>query len=392
MNILFLSSWYPYPPDNGSKLRVYNLLRGLAEFHDVTLLSFTDQLRPETPRELKVLCRDVYAVRRQTYNSSSKRAITGFFSLTPRSMSDTYQQEMAALIRRVLETKDIDLVIASQWWTAAYHSTFTDVPAIYEEMETGLLVSKVARASNRLYRFRHGLPLLKLRAYLRQTLPRFQKCTVVSENEKKLLQQMVPDYPHIHVVPNGIQTADYKNILRPPIDPNRLIFTGSLSYSANLDGIRWFLTDVFPIIQEQAPEVKLLITGRSGKAPLPEMGNIIRTGYVEDVRPFIASASISIAPILEGGGTRLKILEAMAVGTAVVATRKGAEGLDVQDNEHVLLADTPDQFANAVLRLLQDSKLRLKLAENSCRLIREQYDWAVIMPEFLNLVEEAVHA
>jgi glycosyltransferase involved in cell wall biosynthesis len=170
-----------------------------------------------------------------------------------------------------------------------------------------------------------------------------------------------------------------------------LIFTGTLSYSANLTGLQWFLEKVFPKIQEKAPHVKLLITGRSENIPLPPAKNLIRTGYVEDIRPLIASAWISIAPILEGGGTRLKILEAMAIGTPVIATSKGAEGLQIQNNQHILLADTPEQFAAATLHLLQDSKLRLKLVENSCHLVREHYDWGVIMPDFLKLVEEAVH-
>jgi glycosyltransferase involved in cell wall biosynthesis len=222
-------------------------------------------------------------------------------------------------------------------------------------------------------------------------LPGFRACTVVSEVEKKLLEDFVPQCRNVHVIPNGIQTADYTDFPHPTPQPDTLIFTGSLSYSANLDGMHWFLTEVYPKVLMQNPAVKLIITGQSSNVSLPPVGNVTLTGHVEDIRPLIASAWISLAPIRIGGGTRLKILEAMALGTPVVATGKGAEGLQVKDGEHLLLADTPDQFSEAVNRLLQDGELRRKLAANSCSLIRQQYDWSVIMPDFLRLAEEAVH-
>jgi glycosyltransferase involved in cell wall biosynthesis len=132
----------------------------------------------------------------------------------------------------------------------------------------------------------------------------------------------------------------------------------------------------------------LVITGENEGVSLPAAENVTMTGFVEDVRPLIASAWISLAPLRVGGGTRLKILEAMALGTPVVATSKGAEGLQATNGEHLLAADTPVEFAGAVLRLLQDRKMCRKLADNSCQLVRQQYDWAIIMPEFLKLVEE----
>lgn len=387
MNILFLSSWYPYPPDNGSKLRVYNLLRGLAKQHAVTLITFSERPPSDPPPALKALCRAVYVVPRQPYNPASARALSGLLSLTPRSVLDTYQPLMAAQIEQVLQENEIDLVIASQWRTAAYQSTFAPIPAIYEEIETGVFSSKVAQAATSLGRLRHWLPLLKLRVYLRRLLPRFQAGTVVSEDEKALLRQLVPGYGPIHVIPNGIDTADYEDV-QAISQPDTLIFTGALSYFANLEGIRWFLSEVYPIVQAKVPAVKLVITGKNEGVTLPAADNVTLTGFVEDVRPFIASARVSLAPLHVGGGTRLKILEAMALGTPVVATGKGAEGLQATDGEHLLVADTPQQFAEAVIRLLQDRKLCQKLAANGCRLVRQQYDWAVIMPDFLDLVEE----
>ena len=132
--------------------------------------------------------------------------------------------------------------------------------------------------------------------------------------------------------------------------------------------------------------MRLFITGNHASKPLPPTRNVTLTGYVDDVRPLVARAWCSVVPLRIGGGTRLKILEAMALGTPVVATSKGAEGLDVRDGEHLLIADEPAAFAEQVVRLLRDADLRAALAANSRRLVAERYDWAIVMPKFLALV------
>jgi glycosyltransferase involved in cell wall biosynthesis len=138
--------------------------------------------------------------------------------------------------------------------------------------------------------------------------------------------------------------------------------------------------------------VRLVITGQPGERPLPPAENVTLTGFVGDVQPLLASAWISLAPIRLGGGTRLKILEAMSLGTPVVTTGKGAEGLAVRNGEHLLIADTPEAFAAAVLRLLKEPELHHQLADNACHLVSRKYDWVVVWPEFLRLVETVAHA
>jgi len=136
--------------------------------------------------------------------------------------------------------------------------------------------------------------------------------------------------------------------------------------------------------------VRLFITGDHAGKSLPPAGNVTLTGYVDDVRPLVARAWASIVPLRIGGGTRLKILEAMALGTPVVATSKGAEGLEVRHGKHLLIADGPAAFADEVMRLLRDAELRAALAANGRRLVAERYDWATVMPGFLELVEQCV--
>jgi glycosyltransferase involved in cell wall biosynthesis len=162
-----------------------------------------------------------------------------------------------------------------------------------------------------------------------------------------------------------------------------------LSYFANYDAIKWFIEEAFPIIRAHVPEARLVVTGDPGNRRLPVQENVHLTGYLEDVKPVLGSAAVSLAPIRLGGGTRLKVLESMALRVPVVATTLGAQGLDVVDGEHLLMEDTAAGFANAVVKLLKDPGHGQKLAENAYRLVGERYEWSVVLPRFLDVVEEA---
>jgi glycosyltransferase involved in cell wall biosynthesis len=148
----------------------------------------------------------------------------------------------------------------------------------------------------------------------------------------------------------------------------------------------WFVGDVYPLIHARVPDVQLTITGEAANRPLPAAPNVVHTGHVENVRPLVASSCISVAPIRIGGGTRVKILEAMALGTPVVATSKGAEGLDVCHGVHLLIADTPHAFAEQVLRLLADPGLRRELSRNARDVVEARYNWKAIGCRFEELL------
>ena len=157
--------------------------------------------------------------------------------------------------------------------------------------------------------------------------------------------------------------------------------------------MRWFLAEVYPRIKAQSPDVSLTITGSTDGVDLAGLAlddTVRLTGFVDDVRLPVAEAAVCVAPIRQGGGTRLKILEAMALGTPVVATAKGAEGLDVVDGEHLLLADDPERFARRTVALAGDADLRQRLRGNARRLVEERYDWDAHRPSALwPLVEES---
>lgn len=390
MRILFLSRWYPYPPSNGSKLRIYNLLRGLAQKHELTLLSFVDQPDAEPNLNgLQSLCSKIHIVPWKPFEPGSKQAVFGFFSAKPRSVIDTFSPQMKQCLESLLAENHYDLVIASQVDMAAYSPYFQGVPAIFEELEVGVLYERFYRGHPWQHRLRNGLTWFKHRRYLSSLLQNFQAGTVVSHREKQYLAQEINNPTPIKIIPNCVQLADYKNIQEEP-QPNTLIFIGAFSYSPNYEAMQWFLRDVWPIVLNQVDKAQLSITGNHGNRPLPSTKNVTLTGFVDDIRPLVARAWASIVPLQEGGGTRLKILEAMALGTPVIATSKGAEGLDAEPDKHLLIADTPQDFAQAVVKLLNNAELRQELSGNAFELMRTTYDWDLIMPRFLDLAEQAV--
>jgi glycosyltransferase involved in cell wall biosynthesis len=295
---------------------------------------------------------------------------------------------MAKRIREVVSRQDFDLVVASELGTACYSRYFEGIPALLDEVEVGLFFDFIANARTPWPRFRNRLTWIKHKYYLQQLLKDFYACTVPSERERDLLSKAVSGYKAIEVIPNCIDLSCYQGVPKT-VQPNSLIFTGSFRYSANYDSMVRFLQEIYPLIQAKLPEVNLKITGDHVGLPLPHAGHVTLTGFVDDIKLLIASARVSIVPIRVGGGTRLKIIEAMALGTPVVTTSKGAEGLDVQSGKHLLIADTPETFAESVLCLLRDQELHDRLARNGYQLVREKYDLEVILPSFLSLVQKA---
>jgi glycosyltransferase involved in cell wall biosynthesis len=389
MKILFLSRWYPDPADNGSKIRVRNLIRGLCQDHEVTLISFfhpednfcTNNFPVPAPQ-------DIHICPYREFNPRSGTAILGYLSPQPRSLVDTYQEDMATLIRRVVEGAHFDLVIASQLSMAAYHRCFKGIPAIFEELELGMYRPSSGNLKIDRSTILQELSWQKHRRFITRLLRNFVACTVVSEAERKLLYEVAPDYHAVQVIPNSVD-VDLCSSGSSERIAESLIFCGSRRYHPNHDAIAWFIQEVLPSVRAEMPGVRLTITGEPGPNPLPEAQNLVLTGRISSVQSLVASAAVSLAPIRSGGGTRLKILESFALRTPVVATSKAAEGLDAQNGKHLLVADTPQEFAQAVLQLLRNPEHASLLADNAFHLVKTRYDWQTIFPRFLDLVDQA---
>ncbi|HID63522.1 MAG TPA: glycosyltransferase [Anaerolineae bacterium] len=304
---------------------------------------------------------------------------------------DTYSSEMETLVWETVGRKSFDLILASQISTAPYVQDLNSARKVFEEVELTVIREQFASQTDLIRRLRFGLTWWKKTHFTANLLKKFDACTVVSEQERAHILECVPGYP-VTVIPNGVDLNWYKGDFGAP-ERGALIFPAPLAYYANFDAMKFFLKEVFPKIRSKRPEAILRITGRAAGVPvdrLPLGEGTILTGYLDDVRPTVAQSWACIVPLRIGGGTRLKILEAMALGTPVVSTSKGAEGLEVTHGENILIADTPAEFADAVLRLLDDRALRARLAANGRRLVEDQYGWEGIGKKLDQLLREVV--
>jgi len=386
MRILFLSGWFPEPPDNGIKRRIHNQLRLLGRRHRVTLVSFSDGEPTLAQRQrLTTFCAEVHAVPVKAFDPHRWSARLASLGWRPRSLVDTFSPAMAEVIRDLVSAGGYDVVVTSEIPLSNYARYFDGIPALLDTVELGILYDQFARASTAWARWRYWLTWEKWRLYLRHVLGAFRVCTVVSQRERELLELAAPGGPTIEVVPNCLDLAEY-DLATGSREPNSLIFTGAFSYAVNYEAMSWFVRDIYPLIQANVPEVSLTITGDPAGRALPATRNLRLAGHVADIRPLVAASEVSLAPLRTGAGSRVKILEAMALGTPVVSTSKGAEGLDVRPGEHLLIADEPRMYAEEVVRLLGDRVLRDRLARNARRLVEERYDWARVGPRFEEMV------
>lgn len=393
MNILFLSNWFPYPLDSGSKIRVYHLLRALGQRHDITLLSFAwDAARPDAPGDLRSLCVDIQVIPLNPFTVNRTSALRTFLSLSP--VANRPVPAMSRLVTEVLRTKSFAAVIASTEVTAAYALRLpTDTVCILEEHNamTRWARERYKEQTSLLQRARCWVSWQKNRHYEARLFRRFDLVTMVSEQDRATCLTQLPGYHgRVEVIPNGVDCAYHRRGLAE-VQPNTLIYNGALTYSANYDAMRYFLAEIYPLIKQELPTVTLSITGSTRGVDLSGLRldpSIHLTGYVDDIRLPVAQSAVCAVPLRHGGGTRLKILEAMALGTPVVTTSKGAEGLAGVDGEHLLIADAPARFAQRVVELLRDPAHRERLAYNARRLVETQYDWERIGARFTALVEE----
>ncbi|MGE3268779.1 MAG: glycosyltransferase family 4 protein [Chloroflexota bacterium] len=394
MKILFLSRWFPYPPDNGSKLRISNLIRQLAAEHEVFLVSFRPPERiiePAAEQAAASVCATVDTAPYHGYRSAGIKALLGLLAPRPRSLVAAHSPEFAAQMARRLREHRCDLVVASELDMLPYALAQRDAPILLDDLELGVYRDGLSQNRSVPARLRAWLTWFKLGNYLRRELPRVAACTVVSEQERETVRMIAPAYSRVSVVPNAVDVASYAGCHAEP-QPNTLIFSGALSYRANYDGLRWFLAEVFPRVQRAVPDVRLRVTGSTQSidlAGLPASSAVEYTGYVDDIRPVVAESWVAVVPLLHGSGTRLKILEAMALGTPVVSTSKGAEGLAATPGDDIILHDDPDGFARGVVDLLRSSELRRRLAEGGRRLVQDRYDWQVVGAHVRALAQSA---
>jgi glycosyltransferase involved in cell wall biosynthesis len=393
MRILFLATWFPYPCDSGSNLRVDHLIRALAARHEVTLLSFAfGTAAPERAAELQECCAAVQPIWRNPF--SAHPLAQAFRFALPLPAVSLPVPDMVRAVRQMLDRKPFDVIVASTTVMATYALMGGQTTRVLEEHNsmTRWMRERYRSQSSSLQRWRCWVSWQKTRAYEASLFRRFHLCTMVSEEDRQASCEFLrADGDLVQVVPNGVDCLpEYPKPVPPGV--KQLIFNGALTYSANYDAMRYFLSDIYPLIRQREPGVALTITGSYAGVDLNGLRldpSVSLSGLVEDIRALVAQAAVCVVPIREGSGTRLKILEAMAVGTPVVSTAKGAEGLAVADGVHLLLAENPEAFADHTLQILREPDLRQRLLTNARQWVEQHHAWSDIGPRFVDLVEGA---
>lgn len=392
-HVLFISWWWPYPASNGSKIRIYNLLRHLSQHYRVTLLSFAeaDEATPEQIAHLRTFCQHVEQVAKPEYHPGALKATLGYMSPWPRSLVDTYSPDMAQRVARVVQSDTVDVIVASQTTVMRYLEAAPGIPAVLEEVETTIFHNHVEQADSLTKRLRSNLTLSKLDHALAGLYQRGVAFTVVSESELAYLRHLSPSGERMAIVPNGVDTI--ANQPDPTVQPKpyTLIYTGAVTYYANYEAVAFFIRDVWPLVRARYPQAQFTVTGGTGKVDVSDLAaqpGVIFSGFLPSVADAVRQSCALVATLQTGGGTRLKILEAMALGTPVIATTKGAEGLTVNDGENILIADSAPEIAAAVGRLFDEAGLRERLAAGGRVLVEQHYDWGVLTGQLIEMIEK----
>jgi len=408
LKILVLTPQFPYPPHQGTTIRNYNLISFLAERHAVHLLSFGDPGRSQdTP--LHNLCPRVQVV--SPTQRAKRQRLTGLFlsrlpDMAQRLPSPQFRSALAATLERedpdVVQVEGIEL--AQYLFQAAAERgpgrqrpllVFDDHNAEYvlqqRAFETD--IRRPRRWIGAAYSF---VQWQRLRDYERRACLAADRVVAVSDTDAMALRQLEPSLSPA-VVPNGVDMAFY-TAPSPTLDarqapgPNDLVFTGKMDFRPNVDAVSWFVQEVLPQLRLKNPESRFWIVGQNPHPRLAALANhpgVVVTGWVEDVRPYIAAAGVYVVPLRIGGGTRLKVLEAMAMGKAIVSTRLGCEGFDLAPDRELALADTPPEFVSAVLALLGDAGRREQMGRAARRFAESRYDWSAIGPRLEKVYAES---
>lgn len=408
MKILFLTPQLPYPPRQGTTIRNYNLIRLLAHRHTIDLFTF---LAPgeglEDDNRLHSLCRRIVTVA-QPHRSSLRRAVDTLTTARPDMGLRLQSVDAFARLDELLAQEGYDLVQAEGIEMAAYglHAADCQPQArlIFDDHNAEYLLQKRSALVDLRNPLRWPaacyslIQWSKLHRFEQMICSRSDAVVAVSEPDRSALVQLVPDRL-IDVVPNGIDLDEYpyQNGAGADAKAPVLVFTGKMDYRPNVDAILWFVAEVLPLIQARRPGVRLQVIGMNPHrrlAALAALPGVEITGAVPDVRPYVYNAAVYVVPLRVGGGTRFKVLEALASGKPMVSTSLGVEGLGVQNGRELLIADDAGAFADGVVQLLHDQQqggaLSGGLAAAGRRFVESHFTWEQIAPRLERVYQAAL--
>lgn len=391
MRILLLTPQLPYPPHQGTSLRNYNLIAQLSQRHRVAVLSFIepDQSLAHAGPLLET-CEwvDTVAVPQRTPGTRLWQMLTTARpDMAWRLWSPAYAGRLAQSLTEssfgVVQIEAIELAPYLPVITASRPRPLV----VFDDHNCEWLLQKRACLTDVRIPRRWPAALYslvqwqRLKGYEANTCRRVDRVVAASEADRRAINAVAPEVD-VTIVPNGVALDEYVDY-RGPLERNDLVFTGKMDFRPNVDAMLWFCDEVLPLIRRTHPRVTLAIVGQRPHARLTrlrEAPGVTLTGWVPDVRPHIGGAAVYVAPLRVGGGTRLKLMQAMAMGSAIVATSLGAEGFPFEAGHHLLLADMAADYAAAVVSLLDDPQRRAQLGAAARRFVQAGYGWDQLVP------------
>jgi len=373
--------------------RNYNLIRQASRHAEVHLLAVLQRrILPvevdmaEVRRELGRLCASLEIVELPIDTSRAVwawKVASSTVTRDPFSVNWIKHGPLGRRIRERFRETSFDLAHFDTVSLAAYLDDTPAIPRIlnHHNIESDLILRRIAVEPNVLKRTYYRMEGRKLRDYEIRTCPKFDLNFTVSADDAAILHRDMPGLP-IEVVPNGVDVGYFRSGGSREV-PGRLIFVGGMNWYPNRDAVRFLCDEIWPRLRSGTnPPLSMTIVGAHPPPELLELASrdsrVSAPGFVDDVRPYFDEAQIYICPMRDGGGTRLKILDALAMGKPMVSTVRGCEGIEVVDGRHVLLADDPERFAGAIVQLAGDAGLRARLAEAGRSLVERTYSWEVI--------------
>jgi glycosyltransferase involved in cell wall biosynthesis len=396
--ILILSPIFPLPLKSGGQVRIFNLIKHLSDDFEISLLSLIDMEEEKYIHEMMPLCsrietipvklcdneflKVVSLVKPSQILRTLKRGLQWAFG-TPFHICRFYHPELLKKLDERVGNDRYDVVHAIYSQMAPYliraMTLDRNVKSILDDIDL-FFVAKYRDYLTRkgLASVFHFLEYKRIRDYVAKTWPCFDGITVMSMKDKEKLLALNPDL-NVSVVPNGVDT-DYFRPLNHSGNNRKLVFVGGSRHYPNVDALSYFCENIFPLVRQEMKDVSLTVIGEFSRNLIPKGDHEIQfTGYVEDIRPHLKDCSLNIVPLRIGGGTRLKILEAMALGIPTVSTSIGCEGIEADKDREIIIADDPQEFAKSIKAILGDEVLHQTLARNGRDLVEQKYSWSQIV-------------
>jgi len=393
MRILWVKGGKLLPVDTGGKIRSYNLLRQLAARHEVTLLSYYDGQRDAAyESEIVEHFSRAVAISTSRRESSAIDYLQHIFSPAPYAVTKFTSARANEIICEWMADGLFDVAVCDFLSASLNFPPELRTPTVLfqHNVESVLWRRQADYEPNPIKRIAFKLEAAKMIRYERKAVNRFDHVIAVSENDRENMARMT-ERARISIVPTGVDLEAYRQ--QPCNDATEpvVVFTGSMDWEANIDGVEYFCAEVWPRVLNSVPGARFRIVGRNPHPRVRALAtdSIEVTGSVPSVIDYMKDAAVFVVPLRIGGGTRLKIYEAMAMGKAVVSTSVGAEGLDVEDGRNIMLADTAAAFADSIIELLCDRQSR-KQIEIAAASLAARFDWAVIADRFEQVLAETI--